>query len=208
MNEKNKDDKDINNNNNIECYDDDKNKNCQTSFGPFKSIRKIDIKRIRKKSLKIQKEEDIFSLNIGKNTENNNCSKDNSNDIIPLNINYYNTYYFNNNRIINKKMEKENRSIDELKKNEEKSKINPLFTNNEIIQNLKNNTIYDKNKKFSISSEKRKEINYLYGNNNNFVGKSTKNYQTKNNVFLPNLTLRLKSLLPRYERQSGGFIIA
>ncbi len=50
--------------------------------------------------------------------------------------------------------------------------------------------------------------NFLMGNNNNFIGKSVKNYQTKNNVFLPNLSLRLKSKLPRYERQSDGFILA
>ena len=50
--------------------------------------------------------------------------------------------------------------------------------------------------------------NYLYGNNNNFIGKVFKNYQTKNNVFLPNLSLRIKSKLPRYERQSDGFILA
>ena len=83
--------------------------------------------------------------------------------------------------------------------------INSLYFKN--IKNQKMN-----NKKINLLFIKpdflENKGNYLYGNNHNFIGKPLKTYQTKNNVFLPNLSLRLKAKLPRYERQLDGFIIA
>jgi len=49
--------------------------------------------------------------------------------------------------------------------------------------------------------------NHLLGKGNNFIGKTIKNYHTKTNVFLPNLSERMKNKLPRYERQENGFIL-
>ena len=77
---------------------------------------------------------------------------------------------------------------------------------------FKNHKNEKKNKKVNLfymdTDFLKNKGNYLYGNNNNFVGKSIKNYHTKNNVFLPNLSLRIKFKLPRYERQLDGFVLA
>ena len=93
--------------------------------------------------------------------------------------------------------------------------IDSLFNNNTININNKDNN--DNNKKNKINKLnflymntdflKNKE-NYLYGTTNKFVGKRLKTYQTKNNVFLPNLAERIKDSRPRYQRQTNGFILA
>ena len=223
---KKKDNLEIVYNNNIKYNDDDNNKNCQTSFGSIKSTKKIESEKNNKKSLSLKNEENKFNLN-------NNEKKPIQNKNYKTYYFNKNNRIINKNMENNSIDELKKR---EIKKNEDTKKANPLFNNNMILKNLTNNTFYDnKEKQLGLYSENRKEINsyyfnnkkkrnkinlfimdtgflkdkgnYLYGNNNNFIGKSMRNYQTKNNIFLPNLTLRLKSKLPRYERQSRGFII-
>lgn len=55
--------------------------------------------------------------------------------------------------------------------------------------------------------------NHLLGCTKDFIGKSLKVYETKNNVFLPSLSVRIKTNCPRYERQDinkedNGFILS
>ena len=114
----------------------------------------------------------------------------------------------------------------------EKKIIIPLFTNNTIVGTILNsskNEMYRNKHNFSLENfrnsnnhRKRNRLNlfymntdslknkenYLLGNSNNFIGKTLKNYQTKNNIYLPNLSERMKRILPRPERQSNGFILA
>lgn len=194
------------------------NHKCQTSFTSIKSSKEKDHskKGINCDLLSLKKEEELLNLsNIKKYSEENK---------IIIQDNNKEKKYIN---------DKQNSNI--ILKNTSKKKLDKsaqLLSDNGVKENMKKDLNQRKN---NISFEKTKEINsyhykekafnklnlfyidadflkikgnYLFGNNNNFLGKCIKNYQTKNNVFLPNLSLRIKSKHPRYDRQLDGFILA
>ena len=113
---------------------------------------------------------------------------------------------FTNNTIIGTIL---NSSQKEINKNKFDFSLEKIKEDSYYFKNSNNDIKRNKLNLFYMNSDslKNKE-NYLLGNNHNFIGKSLKNYQTKNNVFLPNLSERMKKTLSRSERQSKGFILA
>ena len=96
---------------------------------------------------------------------------------------------------------------DKNQKNYSLEKLNEI--NSYFFKNLKNENNVSKLNFLYINTDflKNKENNLLGKSNSKFTGKSVQNYHIKNNVFLPNLSERMKSKLPRYERQLNGFIL-
>lgn len=96
---------------------------------------------------------------------------------------------------------------DKNQKNYSLEKLNEI--NSYFFKNLKNENNVNKLNFLYINTDflKNKENNLLGKSNSKFTGKSVQNYHIKNNVFLPNLSERMKSKLPRYERQLNGFIL-
>lgn len=224
--------KEVNNNNNI--IKDNNDKNCQTSFSSLKqkSLKnnsKENIKRLLK-----NEEKDNLKNNKEDNEINNKLKKDfNTNYKNIKEIKFKNGFYNTYNNKENKKREKliENFEKINLEKdiNDKKERLNKkeielmtssIFSNFTIRGNIINNhkgynssgKIKERFNKLNYlyinTDDLKNKENYLYGTNNKFIGKSLKNYQTKNNVFLPNLTKRMKEKPPRYERQFNGFILA
>lgn len=184
----------------------------------------------------LKNEEKDEKDNMKNNKENNKWEKDFNNNYknikeIKFKSVFYNTYN-NNNEDKKREQLMENFVKINLKKNnkiEKKERIKekkidlmtpPLFSNFTIRGNIINNRKgYNSSGKIKENFNKlnylyintddlKNKENYLYGTNYKFIGKSLKNYQTKNNVFLPNLSERMKEKPPRYERQFNGFILA
>ena len=212
------------------------NKNCQTSFSSVKqkSLNKNLKENNNKKWISLKNEEKDNMKNNKENNENNKWEKDFNNNHknikeIKFKSVFYNTY---NNEDKKREQIMENSekinlkkgNINDKKERMEKKKIElmtpPLFSNFTIRGNIINNhkgynssgKIKEKFNKLNYlyinTDDLKNKENYLYGTNYKFIGKSLKNYQTKNNVFLPNLSERMKEKPPRYERQFNGFILA
>ena len=212
------------------------NKNCQTSFSSVKqkSLNKNLKENNNKKWALLKNEEKDNMKNNKENNENNKWEKDFNNNHknikeIKFKSVFYNTY---NNEDKKREQIMENSekinlkkgNINDKKERMEKKKIElmtpPLFSNFTIRGNIINNhkgynssgKIKEKFNKLNYlyinTDDLKNKENYLYGTNYKFIGKSLKNYQTKNNVFLPNLSERMKEKPPRYERQFNGFILA
>ena len=212
------------------------NKNCQTSFSSVKqkSLNKNLKENNNKKWALLKNEEKDNMKNNKENNENNKWEKDFNNNHknikeIKFKSVFYNTY---NNEDKKREQIMENSekinlkkgNINDKKERMEKKKIelmtHPLFSNITIRGNIINNhkgynssgKIKEKFNKLNYlyinTDDLKNKENYLYGTNYKFIGKSLKNYQTKNNVFLPNLSERMKEKPPRYERQFNGFILA
>ena len=212
------------------------NKNCQTSFSSVKqkSLNKNLKENNNKKWALLKNEEKDNMKNNKENNENNKWEKDFNNNYkkikeIKFKKVFYNTY---NNEDKKREQIMENSekinlkkgNINDKKERMEKKKIElmtpPLFSNFTIRGNIINNhkdynssgKIKEKFNKLNYlyinTDDLKNKENYLYGTNYKFIGKSLKNYQTKNNVFLPNLSERMKEKPPRYERQFNGFILA
>ena len=212
------------------------NKNCQTSFSSVKqkSLNKNLKENNNKKWALLKNEEKDNMKNNKENNENNKWEKDFNNNHknikeIKFKSVFYNTY---NNEDKKREQIMENSekinlkkgNINDKKERMEKKKIElmtpPLFSNFTIRGNIINNhkgynssgKIKEKFNKLNYlyinTDDLKNKENYLYGTNYKFIGKSLKNYQTKNNIFLPNLTERIKEKPPRYERQFNGFILA
>jgi hypothetical protein len=212
------------------------NKNCQTSFSSVKqkSLNKNLKENNNKKWTLLKNEEKDNMKNNKENNENNKWEKDFNNNHknikeIKFKSVFYNTY---NNEDKKREQIMENSekinlkkgNINDKKERMEKKKIElmtpPLFSNFTIRGNIINNhkgynssgKIKEKFNKLNYlyinTDDLKNKENYLYGTNYKFIGKSLKNYQTKNNVFLPNLSERMKEKPPRYERQFNGFILA
>lgn len=212
------------------------NKNCQTSFSSLKqkSLNKNLKENNNKKWTLLKNEEKDNMKNNKENNENNKWEKDFNNNHknikeIKFKSVFYNTY---NNEDKKREQIMENSekinlkkgNINDKKERMEKKKIElmtpPLFSNFTIRGNIINNhkdynssgKIKEKFNKLNYlyinTDDLKNKENYLYGTNYKFIGKSLKNYQTKNNVFLPNLSERMKEKPPRYERQFNGFILA
>ena len=121
---------------------------------------------------------------------------------------------------INLKKNNRNEKKERMKEKKIDLMTPPLFSNFTIRGNIINNRKgYNSSGKIKENFNKlnylyintddlKNKENYLYGTNYKFIGKSLKNYQAKNNVFLPNLSERMKEKPPRYERQFNGFILA
>ena len=209
------------------------NKNCQTSFSSVKQNKKLKENNNKKWALLKNEEKDNMKNN-KENNENNKWEKDFNNNHknikeIKFKSVFYNTY---NNEDKKREQIMENSekinlkkgNINDKKERMEKKKIElmtpPLFSNFTIRGNIINNhkgynssgKIKEKFNKLNYlyinTDDLKNKENYLYGTNYKFIGKSLKNYQTKNNVFLPNLSERMKEKPPRYERQFNGFILA
>ena len=211
-------------------------KNCQTSFSSVKqkSLNKNLKENNNKKWALLKNEEKDNMKNNKENNENNKWEKDFNNNHknikeIKFKSVFYNTY---NNEDKKREQIMENSekinlkkgNINDKKERMEKKKIElmtpPLFSNFTIRGNIINNhkdynssgKIKEKFNKLNYlyinTDDLKNKENYLYGTNYKFIGKSLKNYQTKNNVFLPNLSERMKEKPPRYERQFNGFILA
>ena len=75
------------------------------------------------------------------------------------------------------------------------------------IKNQSNLNNYLSNSK-KIKSKEEDEINSISNNSRGHFRRTTINkYIMKNNIFLPSITNRLKNNLPRYERQTEGFLL-
>lgn len=211
---------------------DNNDKNCQTSFSSLKqkllnNNSKGNINK--KKSLKNEEKDNMKNDKENNETNNNKWEKDFNNNYknikeIKFKNVFYNTYNNEDKKRELDHFEKINlkKDINDKKERMKKKEIDlmtpPIFSNFTIRGNISNkgyNSSGKIKKKFNklnylyINTDdlKNKE-NYLYGTNYKFIGKSLKNYQTKNNVFLPNLSERMKEKPPRYERQFNGFILA
>jgi hypothetical protein len=208
-------------------------KNCQTSFTSLKQkTLSNNLKENNNKkwtSLKNEEKDNIKDNKENNEINNNKWEKDFKNiKEIKFKSVFYNTY---NNEDKKREQLMENfekinlkKDINDKKKRIKKKEIDlmtpPLFSNFTIRGNIINNhkgynssgKIKEKFNKLNYlyinTDDLKNKENYLYGTNYKFIGKSLKNYQTKNNVFLPNLSERMKEKPPRYERQFNGFILA
>ena len=209
-------------------------KNCQTSFSSLKLNNNLKEKNNKKRtSLKNEEKDNIKDNKENNEINNNKWEKDFNNNYkkikeIKFKNVFYNTY---NNEDKKREQLMENfekinvkKDINVKKERMKKKKIDlmtpPLFSNFTIRGNIINNQkdynssgkIKEKFNKLNYlyinTDDLKNKENYLYGTNYKFIGKSLKNYQTKNNVFLPNLSERMKEKPPRYERQFNGFILA
>ena len=89
----------------------------------------------------------------------------------------------------------------------------------DILRNLSNNKNEINNKKYCITGLNEKEKNKNLKRNDNLINSnsytrtnffrssSINNCIMKNNIYLPNMTSRLKNSMPRYQRQNNGFIL-
>ena len=211
-------------------------KNCQTSFSSLKqkSLSNNIKENSNKKWTSLKNEEKDNMKNNKENNEinNNKWEKDFKN----IKEIKFKSVFYNKDNNKDKKREQliENyekinlkKDINDKKERMKKKEIDlmtpPLFSNytirGNIINNHKGNNSSGKIKEklnklnklnylYINTDDLRNKENYLYGTNYKFIGKSLKNYQTKNNIFLPNLSKRIKEKPPRYERQFNGFILA
>ena len=97
------------------------------------------------------------------------------------------------------------------KRNSNLNQFQSLSYKNIINSKLKNNSSISKENKLlinSISLEKIKILNNSnVANRNAFTERLVHDYEIKKNIFLPNIKQRLKSSIPRYERNNNNIFL-
>ena len=111
-----------------------------------------------------------------------------------------------------KENEKKKSHINIFKKEKHKRKSNlnqfeSLSYKNIINSKLKNNSTISKENKLLINSISLDKIKFLNNSNlenrNAFTERLVHDYEIKKNIYLPNIIQRLKSSIPRYERNNN-----